>query len=280
MEPQMDDSPLRPAPPAVRRLDDEPHFTVHDMLAALCSAQGVTPAAFAVDETVVATFIPGIWKRLLALAAATPRDRWLVANEVATVAHGTRNGRPLTLVRLPQGAPAMAMVVEGLIATGARRIIALGAAGSLQEHAPIGSLVIPTAAVRGDGTSGYYLPPDRDALVDPELCDALVAGCRAHGVEPLLGACWSTDALFRELKGEVAYYRARGVLSVEMEAAALFSIAAFHGVQAALLLVISDELFRPWTPAFGNALYRERFRLAQEIALDAAALLPTGGSAP
>jgi len=270
----------RPAPPEVRRLDDEPHFTVQHMIASLRAAQGRTPDSYAIDETVVATFIPGIWKRLLTLASAEPRDRWLFANEIAAVARGAHNGRQLTLARLPQGAPAMAMVVEALIATGARRIIALGAAGSLQEHAPIGSLVIPTAAVRGDGTSQYYLPPERDALADPELCEALAASCRTRGAEPLLGVCWSTDALFRELKGEVAYYRSRGVLSVEMEAAALFSIATFYGARAALLLVISDELFRPWTPAFGNPLYRERFKLAQEIALDAAVRLPGEGPEP
>jgi uridine phosphorylase len=164
--------------------------------------------------------------------------------------------------------------MEVLIACGARRFLILGAAGSLQEQAPIGSLVLPDAVLREDGTSFHYLPPEAVPAPDVALTAQIRAACERRGVTPLSGTNWSTDAIFREFKRKVEHLRQSGVLCVEMEAASIFSVAAVRGVQASLLLAISDELFRPWAPAFLHELYRQRVRDAQDILLDVAAQLP------
>jgi uridine phosphorylase len=164
--------------------------------------------------------------------------------------------------------------MELLIAAGARNFIVLGAAGSLQENVPAGSLVVPDGAVREDGTSFHYLPPEVLPRPSAALAERLRDGCRQHGVEPFSGMNWSTDAIFRELKKKVLYHRSQGVVTVEMEAAALFSVGMFRGVDIAFLLAVSDELFRPWAPAFREPVYRERLLMAHDIALEVAGGLP------
>ncbi len=71
---------------------------------------------------------------------------------------GTWNGQAITLVAPAIGAPYAVAVLEKLIALGAAMVLALGWCGSLQARAPIGAVILPEAAVSGDGTSRYYFP--------------------------------------------------------------------------------------------------------------------------
>lgn len=263
-----------PSPAEIHDLDDEEHFTAQHMLAHFLDGRGIAVEEIGVADTVVCTFLTYTWKRLLERTNAERAPHWVYPHDLAPLAHGQIGGRRISLARLPQGAPAATMVLEGLIAAGARRLLVLGAAGSLQERAPAGSLVVPDAAIREEGTSFHYVPPGVAARPDPELLHRIADGCRARGVEPVVGENWTTDAIFREFKKKVLHYRARDVISVEMEASALFSVAAFRGVQIAFLLVISDELFHTWTPAFAHDVYRDRLKLAQDVLLDVAAALP------
>jgi len=257
-------------PAHVHDLSDEEHFTAEHALRYFLEGRGLTVEEIGVNPTVVATLLPQTWRSLAAKAAAQPAKQWLYSHERIPLSHGLARDVPVSLVALPQGAPAAVMVMEFLIALGARRFLVLGAAGSLQERAPIGSFVVPEAVVREDGTSFHYQPPEVTPTPASALATLLRERSAAAGVAPVSGVNWSTDAIFRELKRKVLYFRKQGVLSVEMEAAALFAAGAFRGVEVAMLLVISDELFRPWAPAFLHETYRGRLKLAQDVLLDAA----------
>ncbi len=119
------------------------------------------------------------------------------------------------------GAPAAAIVLEELIAVGARRIVSLGTAGALQRHAEVGGLVVCTAAVRDEGVSHHYLPPQVEARPAEALTERLAAALR-DGFET--GPTWTIDAPYRETVAELRHYRDAGVRSVEVEAAALFAV--------------------------------------------------------
>ena len=146
----------------------------------------------------------------------------------------------------------MSTVVETLGALGTRRFVNLGAAGGLQPGDRVGDLVVCDAAVRDEGLSHHYLPPARLAHPSETLTRALADRLASQGHTYKRGATWTIDAPFRETTEELRHYREDGVLTVEMEAAALFAVAQHRQFDAAAAFVLSDTLSdAEWIPDFG-----------------------------
>jgi len=164
------------------------------------------------------------------------------------------------------------MVLEKLIALGARRVLALGWCGSVSPKARIGELILPTAAVPGDGTSPHYCRGDSEIAPHPGLCDLLAAGLQDGETPWHTGLIRSTDAFFRETKELIQSCQSQGVLGLDLEVAALFAVGRFRGIGVAALLVISDELFTStWQAARGSQPFRQARQTALRLVLDAAA---------
>lgn len=155
----------------------------------------------------------------------------------------------LGLLRLPIGAPVAGIIVEELAALGTRTMIGAGTAGAIGDGLAPGDLVVCTGALRDEGTSHHYAPPERFALPDP----ALTARLRARLPAAASGPSWTTDAPYRETAEEITRYRDEGILTVEMEAAALFTVARQNGIAAASAFCVSDVLRGDqWEPHFGT----------------------------
>lgn len=177
---------------------------------------------------------------------------------------GTYGGTPISLVGPAVGAPQAVMVTEKLIALGVREILAVGWCGSLQRNAAIGDIVIPVGAVCDEGTSAHYPlehPPPGPSL---ELVTPLREALRTGGFKIHEGMVWTTDAPYRETAGKVADYQQSGVLAVDMETSALFTLAAYRAIRLAVLLVVSDDLSTlKWVHGFGTSIFKEcRTKLA------------------
>jgi uridine phosphorylase len=156
----------------------------------------------------------------------------------------------LGLARLPIGAPAAAIAVEELSARGAELFIGVGTVGAIDERLAAGDLVVCSAALRDEGTSHHYAPPEPFAIPDP----GLTARLRAALPGAVYGPTWTTDAPYRETAEEVAKYRAEGIVTVEMEASCLFTVATSVGATAAAAFTVSDVLHgEQWAPHFGSA---------------------------
>lgn len=152
------------------------------------------------------------------------------------------------------GAPAAAVVLEGLIALGVDRFISVGTAGALQPGTRPGDLAVCTGAVRDEGVSHHYLPSSAEVAPSPNLTAALEATLHASGRRVERGPTWTIDAPYRETLTEVRHYQAAGVRSVEMEAAALFAITHVRSVEVAAGFCYSDLLCgRTWEPHFDSA---------------------------
>jgi len=180
-------------------------------------------------------------------------------------------GGAVALVHPGIGAPFAAGLLEEVIALGARRIIACGGAGVLDSTIGVGAVLVPTAAVRDEGTSYHYLPPSREVAAAPEVVEAIEQVLAARQVAYRLVKTWTTDAIFRETPVRIARRREEGCACVEMETAALCAVAQFRGVQFGQLLYGGDDLsgdewdHRGWT---GHWSVREKLTLlAAEIAL-------------
>jgi uridine phosphorylase len=123
------------------------------------------------------------------------------------------------------GAPFAVLVAEELFACGCRILISLTSAGQI---VPVGDppyFVVIDRALRDEGTSYHYAAPDTFAEADPRLVESAMRGLKDAGVRAYMGASWTTDAPFRETAAAVAAARAKGVMAVEMEAAALYTFA-------------------------------------------------------
>ncbi len=153
-----------------------------------------------------------------------------------------QDGREVGLIHPGIGAPLGAGLLEETIALGARAFIACGGAGVLRPELTLGHVVVPISAVRDEGTSYHYLPPGEDARPTPVALAAVERTLRDRGVPYVAGATWTTDAIFRETRAKVARRRDQGCLTVEMEAAAFFAVAAFRGVELAQILYGGDDL--------------------------------------
>jgi uridine phosphorylase len=140
------------------------------------------------------------------------------------------------------GAPVIAGLADEFAALGIQQFILIGMAGSLQPELSTGSLVISTKALRGEGVSRHYLPPH--PIVEPssemvqEISRILMQRHHPHS----LGTTWTTDAPFRELRRDVLEYQRQGVLAVDMEAAAMLSVARSLDLSAVALFSIADQL--------------------------------------
>jgi uridine phosphorylase len=138
------------------------------------------------------------------------------------------DGAPLSIQSTGIGGPSAAIVVEELIGLGARVLIRTGTCGSLDGGHALGDLVTATEVIGADGASRALGAGDR-LRADPELSEALVA----RGGRTAIAV--STDLFYDPRPLDAA-----GAAVVEMEAAALLSVAARHGLPAACVLAVSD----------------------------------------
>jgi uridine phosphorylase len=185
---------------------------------------------------------------------------------------GRWEDQTITLMAPALGAPYAVMVLEKLIALGARMVLALGWCGSLQSHLTIGDLVLPTTSVSTEGTSRHYpldgQSPDPDSGM-VRIMRNLLESSDASWRE---GAVWSTDGFYRETVDLVRYFQGQGVLGVDMEVAALFTLGRFRRVPVAGLLVVSDELATlHWNPGYRSERFRRARDQAARLVLGAAA---------
>ncbi len=219
----------------------------------------------------------------LAIVAATQTDLHLLARLADTAVVERRklymsslqvhadDQRRYTVVGPLVGAPYAAMIVESLKVWGVEKILFVGWCGAVSGRIKAGDIIVPDSAMVDEGTSGHYCDPScRVALPARPLVHQVRLALQHHGASYHDGAVWTTDAIFRETVEKVKHYQAKGALAVEMELSAIFTVAGFREMEAAGLLVVSDELSDyTWRPGFKTPA----FKTARENACRAALTL-------
>jgi len=190
---------------------------------------------------------------------ALRKHEWFPCPLVDFKARGRRIGCA-TLKAL--GAPYAAVMVEFLAAVGLERLVLIGGVGVLSDELPRDSIIVPTDAIRDEGTSYHYVPAGRAVRSSEPLRARLLTACAKYGACPAVGKTWTTDAIFRETPRKVRTFREQGAVCVEMEAAACFAVAQHRGVELAALFRAGDSVAqRTWQPRTGR---RERARASQD----------------
>jgi uridine phosphorylase len=168
------------------------------------------------------------------------------------------------------GAPVVTALLEEMVALGVQRFMSIGTAGALAKGLAVGDLVVCDRAIRDEGVSHHYLPPAKYAVADPELTQRLERALAEAGLAARRGTSWTIDAPYRETVAEARHYQSEGVLTVEMEAAALFAVAERLKVPLASAFTISDLLADlEWAPHFSSASTHEGLEKLHQAALRA-----------
>lgn len=183
---------------------------------------------------------------------------------------GSFEGRPVSVQGTGMGCPSLAIVVEELIGLGVRKLVRVGTCGSLSPRLALGDLVLALSSVPADGTTTGYLRGEPHApTADWELVHGVVHAAKELGRKLHVGPIASTDVFYEPDPDRNRRWAARGILAVEMEASALFTIAALRGARAACLLVVSDSIDGGHKERISDAALRESVDAMAALALRA-----------
>ncbi|MGI8484889.1 MAG: nucleoside phosphorylase [Thermomicrobiales bacterium] len=171
------------------------------------------------------------------------------------------------------GGPAAVGIMEEVIGFGARRFLFFGSCGVMDNDILTGHVAVPTAAYRDEGTSYHYLAPS--AYVHIPTAELLAEILQDLGVPYHLTRTWTTDAIYRETRGNMAKRKAEGCRVVDMECASTAAAALFRGVEFYQFLFGSDSLAGDeWDPRDlldasdeeGGAIVDIAFKIAKRLA--------------
>jgi uridine phosphorylase len=129
-------------------------------------------------------------------------------------------GQIVGIVGCAVGAPFAVLIAEELFASGCRLLLSLTSAGQIVPAGPTPYFVVIDRALRDEGTSYHYASPSEYGEADPGLVSLAADALKRHGLRAIIGPTWTTDAPFRETDEAIEAAKRRGILAVEMEAAA------------------------------------------------------------
>ncbi len=151
------------------------------------------------------------------------------------------DGQRFGIVGRAVGASFAVLVAEQLFVSGCKLLISIASAGEISTRLPKPCYMLIERALRDEGTSYHYLPPEPFIAADTGLLDLLASAAPA-GIALRRGTSWTTDAPFRETAASIAERRAQGVHTVEMEAAALLAFAKARAKPVICIAHITNAL--------------------------------------
>ena len=186
--------------------------------------------------------IPGDPGRVDRIAAQCTNAETIAENREYKLVNATYKGRELTICSTGIGCPSAAIAVEELNAAGVETVIRCGTTGALQAGIEIGDMVVATGAAKEEGTSKRYESATYPAVPDYGVLTALVDAAEANDEDVHVGPIVSDDAFYNESDEYVRDWEAANLLAIEMEAAAVFSIARRKGMRAGAICTVDGNL--------------------------------------
>jgi len=152
----------------------------------------------------------------------------------------------ITIINFGMGSSVAATVMDLLSAIHPKAVLFLGKAGGIKKKNNIGDLVLPIAAIRGEGTSNDYFPPEVPALPAFALQKAISTTIRDHALDYWTGTVYTTNRrVWEHDKGFKKYLKQLRAMAVDMETATIFSVGFANKIPTGALLLISDQPMVP-----------------------------------
>lgn len=140
------------------------------------------------------------------------------------------------------GAPACAAGLEEIIALGAKKVIQFGCCGILNQSIADGKIIIPSSAVRDEGTSYHYVSGSEEISADNLSNEIAVQYLKRTNIPYIVGKVWTTDAIYRETREAIAERKKQGCIAVEMECSASLAVAKFRNIPIIQFFYGADNL--------------------------------------
>jgi AMP nucleosidase len=156
----------------------------------------------------------------------------------------TANG--ITIINFGMGSPMAATMMDLLTAITPKAVLFLGKCGGLKKKNQLGDLILPIAAIRGEGTSNDYLPAEVPALPSFALQKAISTTIRDHSRDYWTGTCYTTNRRVWEHDKEFKkYLKTLRAMAVDMETATIFTTGFANKIPTGALLLVSDQPMIP-----------------------------------
>lgn len=192
-------------------------------------------------------FLPGDPDRVPWIASYLENAQKVAQSREFTTYTGTLDGTRVSVTSTGIGGSSAAIAMEELAALGAHTFLRIGTCGGMQPELVPGTLIIPTGAIRMEGTSQEYMPLAFPAVPDFGLTEHLVCAARAAAYDYHTGVVQCKDSFYGQHSPETMpvaptllqnwqAWKAAGTLASEMESAALFTVAAARHVRCATIL--------------------------------------------
>lgn len=220
--------------------EDEPVSRPSDTINYVAKSRNIPVESLRIPQYLVLTYQKGTFDCAKDLVKGDYIE-WLYP-ENTQFCVGDFNDSKVGVGRFGMGAPATAFSLEEAIVCGVRIIFEVGVSGSIQPYLQAGEIIVVSGAIRDEGTSHHYFPPEVKVESDTLLKNKLIERLKRNGIKHFVGPVWSTDGVYRETRGKLRKFRESGVLAVNMETSAVFAIAKYRNVRAASAQVISDVL--------------------------------------
>ena len=219
--------------------------------------------------------LPGDPARARRIAAEMDEARLIAENREFVVFSGMTNGVPVSVCSTGIGGSSAAIALEELRNVGAEVFIRVGSAGGRRKDIPIGSLVVVTAAYRGDGVSDEYLPLGFPAVADLDVNNALIGAAKELGVSAYTGIGTTRSAFYARHPELNEQLRQAGVVAAEMEASTLFIVGAWRGAKVGCVVATDSNIYLEEKPTLAEkeALYLQGEEMTIATALRAVQLL-------
>jgi len=148
----------------------------------------------------------------------------------------------VTIINFGMGSPNAATIMDLLSATHPKAVLFLGKCGGLKEKNKVGDLILPIAAIRGEGTSNDYMPPEIPALPAFSLQRAVSTTIRNHNRDYWTGTVYTTNKRVWEYDDNFKNYLQRThAMAIDMETATLFIVGFVNQIPIGALLLVSDQ---------------------------------------
>jgi AMP nucleosidase len=148
----------------------------------------------------------------------------------------------ITIINFGMGSASAATVMDLLTAIAPKAVLLLGKCGGLKKKNQIGDLILPIAAIRGEGTSNDYLPPEVPALPAFSLQKAISHTIRLRNLDYWTGTVYTTNRRVWEHDDKFKdYLRSIRTMAIDMETATIFTVGFHDGIPTGALLLVTDQ---------------------------------------
>ncbi len=216
-----------------------------------------------VETNIKYAILPGDPGRVDKIAEYIEEPRFIAQNREFRSFSGKIEGETVIITSTGIGGPSAAIALEELALIGVKTAVRIGTCGGISEDVSCGDIVIPTAAIRMEGTSKEYAPVEYPACADFDVICALAGAAKRNGVKYHTGVVQSKDSFYGQHRPEsmpVSYelenkweaWKKLNVLASEMESAALFTVASVRRIKIGCVLHVMWNQAKEKTAAYGS----------------------------